>query len=234
VFVRALAARPALARPVELVLVLLVVVVGRAEALPVLRMAAGFGTACTQRKSQAGIGQAAPAARWTQRSWLLPQRRQVLCSFCNFRNTQTAKTAALSKPYAHPQVVKRLLRFPVERADRAFDPASAHCTQRGKRCVYVRQRHSHMCTVRSASCVRWRSSDQSDQPPSSSTFSERQLRFRPRSNPQYITNQQRRRFGGLMHIATTIVSSLLALVLVGSAGAKLTKAPQVVDTVKTV
>jgi uncharacterized membrane protein YphA (DoxX/SURF4 family) len=52
--------------------------------------------------------------------------------------------------------------------------------------------------------------------------------------PKYIANQQRRRFGGLMHIATTIVSSLLALVLVGSAGAKLTKAPQVVDTVKTV
>jgi hypothetical protein len=86
VFIKALAARPAPALPVELVL-------GRAEAALALalRMEVGFGTACTQKKSQAGIGQAAPAARRTQRPGLLPQRRQMLCSFCNFRNTQTAK-----------------------------------------------------------------------------------------------------------------------------------------------
>jgi hypothetical protein len=71
--------------------VVLVLVVGRAEAALALRMEVGFGTACTQKKSQAGIGQAAPAAQWTQRPGLLPQRRQVLCSCCNFRNTQTAK-----------------------------------------------------------------------------------------------------------------------------------------------
>jgi hypothetical protein len=86
VFIKALAA---VARPVQ-------PLVGRAEALLALKMEVGFGTACTQKKSQAGIGQAAPAARWTQRPGLLPQRRQVFCSFCYFRNTLTAKSAASS------------------------------------------------------------------------------------------------------------------------------------------
>jgi hypothetical protein len=66
-----------LARPVELVL---------ARAEPVLQAAEDLGLPCKRKKSQAGRGQAAGAARWIQRPGLLPPRWQMLCSFFHFQN----------------------------------------------------------------------------------------------------------------------------------------------------
>jgi hypothetical protein len=81
VFIKA--RRAALARPLE-------ALPGRPEALqalePELELEEGLGLPCTQKKSQAGTGQAR-AARWIQRPGLLLQpRRQMLYSFFYFRN----------------------------------------------------------------------------------------------------------------------------------------------------
>jgi hypothetical protein len=78
----------ALVRPVELL--------ARAEVLLELEPGAGgLRLPCTQKKSQAGKGQEARAARWIQRPGLLP-RRQMLCSFFYFQNPPMAKIAASS------------------------------------------------------------------------------------------------------------------------------------------
>ena len=66
------------ARPAELVL-------ARAEPVLGLRAAEDLGLPCKRKKSQAGRGQAAGAARWIQRPGL-PPRRQMLCSFFYFQN----------------------------------------------------------------------------------------------------------------------------------------------------
>ena len=57
-----------------------------ARAEPVLgpQAAEDLGLPCKRKKSQAGRGQAAGAARWIQRPGLLP-RRQMLCSFFYFQ-----------------------------------------------------------------------------------------------------------------------------------------------------
>ena len=74
VFIKA--RRAALARPLEALLAL----------EPELELEEGLGLPCTQKKSQAGTGQAR-AARWIQRPGLLLQpRRQMLYSFFYFRN----------------------------------------------------------------------------------------------------------------------------------------------------
>jgi hypothetical protein len=82
----------------------LVLVPARAE--PVLQAAEDLGLPCKRKKSQAGRGQAAGAARWIQRPGLLP-RRQMLCSFFYFQNPDGKNCRAQVEPYAHSQLVIR-------------------------------------------------------------------------------------------------------------------------------
>ena len=89
-----------MARLVELVLV-------RAEPAFGLQAAEGSGLPCKRKKSQAGRGQAAGAARWIQIPGLLPPRRQMLCSFFCFPNP-SGKRPPKAKRYAHSQLVIRL------------------------------------------------------------------------------------------------------------------------------
>ena len=66
-----------------------------------------MGLPCKRKKSQAGRGQAAGAARWIQRPGL-PQRRQMLCSFFLLSKPDGKNCRAQVKPYAHLQLVIRL------------------------------------------------------------------------------------------------------------------------------
>jgi hypothetical protein len=84
-----------LARPVELV---------RARAVLGLQAAEDLGLPCKRKKSQAGRGQAAGAARWDQGC-----RRGGKCfvHFSTFK-TPAANCRPKAKPYAHSQLVIRL------------------------------------------------------------------------------------------------------------------------------
>jgi hypothetical protein len=83
-------------------------VLARAEPVLGLQAAEDLGLPCKRKKSQAGRGQAAGAARWIQRPGLLLPRRQMLCSFFYFQNPDGKNCRAQAKPYAHSQLVIRL------------------------------------------------------------------------------------------------------------------------------
>jgi hypothetical protein len=79
-----------------------------AKAMPELPAAEDLGLPCKRKRSQAGRGRAAGAARWIQRPGLLPRRRQMLCSFFLLSRPDGKNCPAQVEPYALSQPVIRL------------------------------------------------------------------------------------------------------------------------------